>query len=302
MSNEQETPTEQLRPGDGAQPASRHPEPSATPAGCHPEASATPAGCHPEASATPAGCHPERAQRVEGSSAAPAEDAPAAADVSRETLVANTCDNGTNVSRETFDPAPDHAPEAPVGAGCCPPTSAQQGAPTKSSSQGSAPTPNKRRTLLLAVLVVLLLAAVAASLWFCNRPADEGLAPDPNVRVGSVTGSTADLDKIVDEGMLTFSINSTPVFDDGRSPGNLMIENPDINNNRFTVEITRDDTGETVYKSGALDPGQYIDGVPLDVNLTAGEYVCTATFSTFRLADDSPIGQAAAGIKITVLN
>ena len=128
------------------------------------------------------------------------------------------------------------------------------------------------------------------------------MAADPNVKVGSITGSTEDLNKIVDEGMLTFSINSTPVFDSGTAGGNLMIENPDINNNRFTVEITRDDTGETVYRSGALDPGQYIDDVPLDVALPAGEYACTATFSTFRIADDTPIGQAAAGLTITVLN
>ena len=158
----------------------------------------------------------------------------------------------------------------------------------------------RAKTVALALLVVLLLAAIAACLWYCNRPVDDGLAADPNVKVGSITGSTEDLNKIVDEGMLTFSINATPAFPDGASPGNLMIENAEINNNRFTVEITRDDTGETVYRSGALDPGQYIDDVPLDVALPAGEYACTAQFSTYKLSDNTPIGQAAAEITVYV--
>lgn len=159
-----------------------------------------------------------------------------------------------------------------------------------------------RKRWIVVIALVVLAALVAVGVWYFNRPADDPLAADPNVRVGSITGSTEDLDKIVDEGMLTFSINSTPVFESGTANGNLMIENSEINNNRFTVEITRDDTGETVYQSGALDPGQYVDDVPLDVALPAGEYACTATFSTYRLSDNSPIGQAAAGVTITILN
>lgn len=176
--------------------------------------------------------------------------------------------------------------------------------PDGSGGPGRAPdekASKKKRAALIAVLL-LLAVAIAAFVWWSVERGGDSLVTDPNVKVGSLTGGTEDLDKIVDEGMLTFSINSTPVFENGGAPGNLMIENPDINNNRFTVTITRDDTGETVYESGALDPGQYIDGVPLDVSLPAGEYACTATFNTFKLSDDSPIGQAAAGLTITVLN
>ena len=181
------------------------------------------------------------------------------------------------------------------------PAARSEGAPP---AQGKGGEPHKKLWAALAVLLVLLIAAaIALFVWLTSPdPNRDGLQPDPNVKVGSLSGDFADLDKIVDEGMLTFSINSTPVFGSGTAGGNLMIENPDVNNNRFTVEITRDDTGETVYRSGALDPGQYIDDVPLDVALPAGEYACTATFSTFRIADDTPIGQAAAGLTITVLN
>ncbi len=192
--------------------------------------------------------------------------------------------------------------ESPQQGGFVPlvPGPASREAPDDTAPAAAAPS-RKKRAAIIAGLVLLLLAGLAVW-WVLGRTSEGALPSDPNVRVGSITGGTEDLDKIVDEGMLTFSINSTPVFEDGAANGNLMIENSEINNNRFTVTIVRDDTGEKIYQSGALDPGQYIDDVPLDVDLPAGEYACTATFSTYRLSDDSPIGQAAAGLTITVLN
>lgn len=155
--------------------------------------------------------------------------------------------------------------------------------------------------MLAALLALLTVALAAALLWFTTpNPDRDGLMPDPNVKVGSISGDFADLDKIVDEGMLTFSINATPSFPDGTSPGNLMIENAEINNNRFTVSIYRNDTGEMIYESGYLDPGQYIEEAPLSVDLDEGVYECIARFSTYRLADNTPIGQAAAEVKIYV--
>lgn len=69
--------------------------------------------------------------------------------------------------------------------------------------------------------------------------------------------------------MLTFSHNATPVMEDGKAEANLLIENPPDNGNRFTVTISREDTGEVIYQSGYLDPEQYIESVPLDQG-TAG--------------------------------
>ena len=165
-----------------------------------------------------------------------------------------------------------------------------------------APEPHKKLWAVIAVLLVLLIAAaVALFVWLTMPdPNRDGMQPDPNVKVGSLSGDFADLDKIVDEGMLTFSINATPAFPDGTSSGNLMIENAEINNNRFTVAIYRSDTGEKVYESGYLDPGQYIESAPLDVDLEPGKYPCTAQFSTYKLSDNTPIGQAAAEITVYV--
>ncbi len=161
----------------------------------------------------------------------------------------------------------------------------------------------KRRKwpLLLLLLLLLFGAAIAAFIYFTTPQDDGTLKPDPNVKIGAITDSS-DLDKIIDEGMLTFSINATPVFESGSAEGNLLIENPEINNNRFTVEITRLDTNEVVYKSGYLDPGQYIETAKLNTVLPKGTYKCVAEFKTFKLSNSQPIGQAAAEVTLNVTN
>ncbi len=202
-----------------------------------------------------------------------------------------------NASAAVPTPAGRPAPEAPaatapaaVAAGVAAPAAQ----PAKKSQ--------RKWTVLAVVLLLLIVAAVAAFVWLTSPdPNRDGLQPDANAKIGSLSGDFDDLDKIVDEGMLTFSINVTPSFADGTSPGNLMIENAEINNNRFTCAIYRKDTGEQIYQSGALDPGQYIETAPLSVDLEPGTYPCTAYFSTYKLSDNTPIGQAAAEITVYVL-
>ncbi len=101
--------------------------------------------------------------------------------------------------------------------------------------------------------------------------------------------------------MLTFGINATPSFENGSAKGNLMIENPPENGNRFTVAIYRRDTEEKIYQSGYLDPGQVIETAPLDAELAEGEYPCVAYFDAYSLGDDSYLGRAGAEITLYVL-
>ena len=202
-----------------------------------------------------------------------------------------------NASAAVPTPAGRPAPEAPVATA---PAAVAAGAAAPAAQP--AKKSQRKWTVLAVVLLLLIVAAVAAFVWLTSPdPNRDGLQPDANAKIGSLSGDFDDLDKIVDEGMLTFSINVTPSFADGTSPGNLMIENAEINNNRFTCAIYRKDTGEQIYQSGALDPGQYIETAPLSADLEPGTYPCTAYFSTYKLSDNTPIGQAAAEITVYVL-
>ena len=131
------------------------------------------------------------------------------------------------------------------------------------------------------------------------------LEPEARVQSGTLSdpvGRQAELDAMVQEGLLSFSINATPFLNHKTSEANLLIENPPDNENRFTVSICREDTGEEVYRSGYLDPEQYLEETPLDVELPKGEYGCVASFDAYRISDNAYIGRASARIVLYVQN
>jgi len=178
----------------------------------------------------------------------------------------------------------------------------------------SAKPKNPYRNAGILIGVLLVLAILLAAFRGCegDRPAENpadtafpGIVYDD----GAVEGgwNEADTEKIiaslnekVEEGMINISMNTSPTFKDGASEGNLMIVNEGINHYPQMVEITRNDTGETIYKSGAIPVGSKIESDSLDVDLDAGTYECTAMFHNLDPENGVSLGCAGAIIHITV--
>ena len=169
-----------------------------------------------------------------------------------------------------------------------------------------------RTSLVVILLSIIFCAAVLAGAGYIvhtyTQPEPEtvvSLLPDGNVKMGTLNdpeGRQRELDAMVEEGMLAMSINATPF---GRVSGaeqdiNWMIENPSNQGKLIRVEIWRDDTGEKIYETGAIPPGNYVESAPLKEKLPAGEYSCTARFYAYREEDEAYIGQAGAQIKLTL--
>ena len=134
-----------------------------------------------------------------------------------------------------------------------------------------------------------------------------GISYDSAAVVGG--WNEADMDKIVEglneqveAGMINISMNTSPIFSDGTSEGNLMIVNEGVNRYPQVVEIARNDTGETIYKSGAIPVGSKIEKARLSANLDAGTYECTALFYNVDPDTGDYLGCAGAIITITVLD
>lgn len=167
------------------------------------------------------------------------------------------------------------------------------------------------RGALIALLVLLIIAAAVFLLRSCTDGKTPDLAPggivyDP----GAVEGgwNEADTDKIVDalnekveQGMINISMNTTPTFQNGSSAGNLMIVNESVNNYPQVVEILRNDTGEVIYKSGAIPVGSKLETAKLSADLDAGTYECTALFYNVDPDSGEYLGCAGAVITVTVL-
>ena len=169
----------------------------------------------------------------------------------------------------------------------------------------------KKKRILLATFACLLLLAVCGGIFWMTREEDkapdDSLQLDDNATMGVLPGidiaeRQAQLQEQLDEGMIAFSINSSPVFANGGAEGNLMLENPANNAKLLVVEILLNDTQELIYQSKAIPTGAYIENARLDKVLEPGEYQATAYFKAYREDDHSFIGQAGAAIKITVLS
>ena len=170
---------------------------------------------------------------------------------------------------------------------------------------------SRRFTVAMLVIGLFCMAGAAAGVYFSrSRPAPEtsGLVYESNIVMGDIPGKSPEerqreLDSVVEEGMLAMSMNATP---SGRVTGtdrtiNWLIENPSNQGKLIRVEITRDDTGEKIYETGAIPPGSYVESAPPDVILEAGTYDCTAVFLAYREDSEEYVGQAAVKIKLTLL-
>lgn len=186
------------------------------------------------------------------------------------------------------------------------PAAGAPGGGRASASRSSAALSRKPASFYIAIAVAVLALIVAAVLAFALF-AQTGAGRDPNAAVGQLEGKTqeeiqAELDRIVEEGMFNISIASTVQLEDGTSEAELRIENVPNNPYLMKVEITRDDTGDTIYTSGLIEPNHHIQKAKLDVDLDAGDYPCTAVFYAHDKEDEHLIGQAAAKLTVQVLN
>ena len=176
----------------------------------------------------------------------------------------------------------------------------QEQTPTQSKAQS--------RIIIISMAVIILLLAIL--LWRFSRPAptesnDPAISWDADSEEGGL--ATSDPEKIqeelnqkVQEGMINISMNTNPVFANGAAKGDLMICNIEQNNYPQVVYIIRKDTGEEIYRSGAIPVGSKIEKAKLSVDLDKGEYDCIAYFNNVNMDTGSILGTAGAEIKITV--
>ena len=168
--------------------------------------------------------------------------------------------------------------------------------------------PGKAIAIASAVAAIVIVIVILLLLRSCGAPVDDhsGIEFDPSATEGGWDEADTDeiiagLNEKVEEGMINISMNTSPVFADGTSEGSLMIVNEEVNNYPQVVEISRDDTGELIYKSGAIPVGSKIESAKLSVDLDPGTYKCTALFYNVDPDTGDYLGCAGAVVAVTVL-
>lgn len=168
----------------------------------------------------------------------------------------------------------------------------------------------KKKKVVLILLILLLLLSIGGFLgykWY-NTHSIETQEGQLTGTVGTIPGYSPEelqkeLQKQADASLFSFNINSKPVFENGKSEGNLRIANPQYNVYPIAVTIRLDGTNEVIFKSGKIQPNHYIEKAKLTKNLKKGEYKAVATIEAFDPNDNEKfLGKAQAILNISVLN
>ncbi|MDR1764604.1 MAG: hypothetical protein LBR77_00615 [Lachnospiraceae bacterium] len=184
-------------------------------------------------------------------------------------------------------------------------------------SASGAPVPVKRRKkkkkkwllILLILLLLLLLGAGGAFIWFLNQPKVDKTTQywfDKLAQDGTLEGKTPEdiqaiLDQVVEEGMFNVSINSQVIFLNSKSEGTIGFANVTANHFYARMTLVREDTGDTIFKSAGIKPGQFIDTIKLDKTLSPGEYDCIAKVIATDPDSLMDVGEVDVKVKVYVL-
>lgn len=161
----------------------------------------------------------------------------------------------------------------------------------------------KKKWKWLFILLLLLVMAVGGYWWTQRIPADFYF--DKEAKNGLIEARTQEdvqkiLDQIVEKGMFNASINPNPIFYDGKSEGDLWIENIKANHYYTKVKIVLDKTKEQVFESGGIKPDQNIQSARLDKDLKKGTYPATASFHIIEPNDLKEIGVVNVKLTMTI--
>ena len=169
---------------------------------------------------------------------------------------------------------------------------------------------NKKKIIAAFAIIAAIIGGVAGYCVSKNHAGggedpSTGMVWDTNAEEGGLEERSeeeiqAELNKKVEEGMINISMNTSPVFADGTSEGNLMIVNSSANHYPQIVYIVRKDTNEEIYRSGGIPVGSKIENAALNVDLPAGTYDCVAYFNNADPETGAILGTAGAEITITV--
>lgn len=102
----------------------------------------------------------------------------------------------------------------------------------------------------------------------------------------------------MEQSYFRIQINARPELTGGRC--NLMIGNPGDNKENVQVSLLLDDTGEIIYESETLKPGQRNAYVKIDTKLQPGDYPVTAVFHILDPESGAAAGEIEAGAILTV--
>lgn len=161
-----------------------------------------------------------------------------------------------------------------------------------------------KKTLMIALIVFLLLVVSAVTIavnwnsWFGDAaPAGPSTSQNGDLDIDENAGEWNGQqlpDKTPDAPAVGIKIPGYPsiTLPANQKTVNVALVNPEGNPCYFTFEIVLKETGESLYQSKLVPPGQAITEITMSKALSAGEYQATIKISTTSLEDGSAMNGA----------
>lgn len=174
----------------------------------------------------------------------------------------------------------------------------------------------RKNPLLIAIVVLLAILIVVGGVIAYqliskdNQRLEEEktglfktIEQDPNVVVAegdkSISDKLAELQKQVDEGHVSLSMNVTMIVEDGSKTGEIYLENPEANRYDMFVTVFLDETQSVIGQTGIIPRGSAIKSMELDKKLKKGTHPATITYNLIN-EEKQVEEQASVGIEIIV--
>lgn len=156
-----------------------------------------------------------------------------------------------------------------------------------------------KRTLILSLIIIIILSVGAVTVafnlssWFEKETPQigNGLDIDPSASDWNGQQLPDKGDSGVTAGIKIPGYPSITLPKDQQTL-TVALVNPEGNPCYFTFEIILSDTGESIYKSKLVPPGQAITKITMSRALSAGEYNATIKITTTSIADGSAMNGA----------
>lgn len=164
---------------------------------------------------------------------------------------------------------------------------------------------NQKKKLITVIILLLLLIGGGVTYKILSKPTNQlsggnFLPEGKDAKKMSKEELEKAAQKAVDESEFTLSILPEASFPDGKSKGNIYIKNELNNAFPISVEVVEDESGDVIYESGAINPGEEITEGTLSKNLSKGTYKCTAKVSIYDPKTKEFKGQTAAEMEVDV--
>lgn len=149
---------------------------------------------------------------------------------------------------------------------------------------------------VLAVFIIacIILVVIIGSGLTSGEQGSSAGGGESVMEAGEVSAGISVVSSTVDENKNEIRIPGYPSIEIGADSEKVALPllNPDGNPCYFKYRITLRDSGELLFESGLMRPGEALDEITLSRGLSAGEYKAVIEVLTFSLKDETPMNGA----------